>query len=89
VREGGDIDEEEEACGKLYTHQLARARRFNLAGGDLGGAIGTVSGIAACDSGVGGCNGWTHQGAGGVDACVTDGGVVEPFWLGEAEKAVA
>lgn len=30
-----------------------------------------------------------YQCAGGVDACVADGGVIEPFWLGEAEEAVA
>lgn len=39
---------------------------------------------------VGSGPGWgAHQCAGGVDAGVTDSGVVEPFWLGEAEEAVA
>lgn len=35
-----------------------------------------------------GIDGETYQSAGGVDACVTDCGVVEPFWLGEAEESV-
>jgi len=30
----------------------------------------------------------TYQCAGDVDAAVADGGVIEPFWLGEAEEAV-
>lgn len=30
-----------------------------------------------------------YQGAGGVDTRVADGVVIEPFWLGEAEEAVA
>jgi hypothetical protein len=31
----------------------------------------------------------TYQSAGGVDACVADGGVVQPFGLGEPEEPVA
>lgn len=30
-----------------------------------------------------------YQCAGGVDARVADSGVIEPFWLGEAEESVA
>jgi hypothetical protein len=30
----------------------------------------------------------THQCAGDVDAAIADGGVVKPFWLGEAEETV-
>ncbi len=33
--------------------------------------------------------GEAYQRAGGVDTCVADGGVIEPFWLGEPEEPVA
>ena len=34
-----------------------------------------------------GCIG-AYQGAGDVDAAISDGGVIQPFWLGETEEAV-
>lgn len=30
-----------------------------------------------------------YQGACDVDAAIADGGVIQPFWLGEAEESVA
>lgn len=32
---------------------------------------------------------YTYQRAGGVDTCVADGGVIEPFRLGEPKEPVA
>lgn len=42
--------------------------------------------MLACAGGAG-CIG-AYQGAGDVDATVSDGGVIQPFGLGEAEEIV-
>lgn len=85
VREGGDVDEEEESCGKLYVWQIGASQPYLVCDSDVHAS--TMQGSFATLLEV--MVGVAYQCAGGVDACVAESRVIEPFWLGEAEESVA